>query len=131
MPFHIKGSRSITGLLVLLFWIALSVLDSRPVLAGTPLADLAASMQPGQWVQLKITNATVVIKPNGGEIHEYSNRGTWDPFGKRVYFCGASHHGSFYNDCVSYDEATNSWSSIGVPPGVCKDNCPADGTVEN
>src|SRR5262245_35481079 len=130
MPFPIKGSRSIAGLLVLLFWIALNAVDLESVRAGTALGDLAASMQAGQWVQLKTNNANVVVKANGGDILEYSNRGAWDPVGRRAYFCGASHHGSFFNDCVQYDEATNSWSSIGVPPGACKDNCLPD-TVLN
>jgi len=93
---------------------------------ASALGDLAASMQPGQWAQLKTNGTSVMLKANGGNLLEYSNRGAWDPAGKRVYFCGASHHGSFYNDCVRYDEATNTWSSIGVPPGYCRDNCAPD-----
>jgi hypothetical protein len=105
--------------------------DSRPPLEGGVLEDLAESLVPGQWGELATEGARVALKGNGGDIFEYSNRGAWDPNGRRAYFCGASHHGSFFNDCLQYDEATNTWSSIGVPPGFCMDNCPADGTVAN
>jgi Fibronectin type III domain len=113
----------VTGVFMACLWAQLAF--------GSALSDLANSMQPGTWAKLTTNNSSVIIKPNGGDIFEYSNRGAWDPIHRQLYFCGASHHGSFYNDCVRYDEDTNSWASIGVPPGICKDNCPADNTVIN
>jgi hypothetical protein len=107
-------------------------LVSGLVNAGSELENLAGTLQPGQWGKLNTTEGTeVIFKPNGGDIFEYSNRAAWDPYHKVLYFCGSSHHGSFYNDCVRYDSESNSWASIGVPPGVCKDNCASGGSVVN
>jgi hypothetical protein len=107
------------------FWFSASVylFDARSVSAGTPLSDLANSLQPGQWAQLTaVENTGALLKPaNGGNILEYNNRGAWDPTNKRGYFCGASHHGSFINGCVYYNESTNSFIDIGLPAGFCTD----------
>jgi hypothetical protein len=95
---------------------------------GSAVSDLAATMQPRTWAKLssKINAPGVVVKSNGGNIFEYSNRAAWDPHHKRLYFCGSSHHGTFFNDCAQYDTETDTWSSIGVPPGFCQDQCPSD-----
>jgi len=110
---RVRKLSSLTIVLVSCVWSQLAF--------GSALSDLANSMQPGTWAKLNTNNPNIIIKPNGGDILEYSNRGAWDPANRKLYFCGASHHGSFLSDCVVYDDATNAWSSIGLMPGVAPD----------
>jgi hypothetical protein len=94
----------------------LAALGLMPAPAGaSALSDAAATLAPGTWKQLPTNGASIIVKSNGGDILEYANKGGWNPLNNRAYYCGASHHDSFVADCVQYDEATNSWSSIGVP----------------
>lgn len=105
--------------LLIVFLILASVSTIKAVKAETVLEAAANALQPGNWVKITTNNsASVIIKPNGGDILEWSNKGGWDPVGKRAYYCGTSHHGTFINGCVSYDDATNTWSSIGLPAGI-------------
>jgi hypothetical protein len=100
------------------FWLFLffSLLSERA--NASVLSDAANTLAPGRWVQITTTGASVLKKPSNGDIAEYSNKAAYDPTSKRVLFCGASHHGSFFTDCVVYDLATNAWRSIGLPSGI-------------
>lgn len=91
-------------------------LGLMPAAAGaSALSDAAATLAPGNWMPLSTSGTSIIVKSNGGDILEYANKGAWNPLNQRAYYCGASHHNSFVADCVQYDEATNAWSSIGVP----------------
>jgi hypothetical protein len=109
---------------------------SRADALSAPTTDLgatAAILQPGQWAKLSTIGAEVIGQPNYGNLLEYANKAGWDPIHRRMYFCGGSHHdypgGEFHNDCIQYDEATNTFSSIWSnlsELGYCKFPCPSD-----
>jgi hypothetical protein len=112
--------------------LAIALLSLYTTAQAATFAEVATSLQPGTWAKVSSHyNPPSIIKGNGGNIFEYSNRAAWDPRGEKLYFCGASHHGSFWNDCVEYDTKADTWKSIGAPEGVCFDNCPPDNTAWN
>jgi hypothetical protein len=119
------ANENMAGRLALIYlisvWFSLNLFASEPAWAGTVLGDMAAKMQPGQWAQITTKDAHLLLTPaNGGNILEYANRGGWDPINKNAFVCGASHHGTFISRCVRYDESTNTWLSIGLPPDVAQ-----------
>jgi hypothetical protein len=99
-------------------WIIVLVLLLTQRADASVLSDAANALAPGQWVQIATNGINVLKKSNGGDIAEFSNKGAYDPASKKVLFCGASHHGNFITDCVAYDLASNTWSSIGLPAGL-------------
>ena len=91
-------------------------LSLMPAIAGaSALSDAAARLAPGAWVEITTTNQqSLLIRSNGGDLMEYGNKMYWDPGSRQMFFCGASHHGTFSQDCVKYNDDSNSWSSIGL-----------------
>jgi hypothetical protein len=101
---------------ILLIIIGLSLMPARA--GASALSDAAAKLAPGAWVEITTANQqSILIRSNGGDQMEYGNKMYWDPGPRQMFFCGASHHGSFSQDCVKYNDDANSWSSIGLFAG--------------
>jgi hypothetical protein len=114
--------------LIIQFALALSVVASLTARASV-LSEAATALAPGGWVQISTLNSDVIKAQGNFSILEYANKWAWDPIGKRGYYCGAAHHNGFENKCVQYDEATNTWSTLPLPPGYCTiGNCGSDGS---
>jgi chitodextrinase len=80
--------------------------------AGTAstLAQLAASLAPGQWATLSSNNFNLALVDAGDarSILEFASRGHWDPVHKKIQFWGEGHFAG--QALITYDDATNSWS---------------------
>ncbi len=94
---------------------------------SSPLAQLAASLQPGQWASLVTQNINPTLTNTGGAsnaIFGYSDAMKWDPVSRRTFYLGGDHGGNLPTDpnsgyrFVSYSEDTNSWSVLPMPPWV-------------
>jgi chitodextrinase len=86
---------------------------------GSALAQLAASLQPGQWVVPFVMgglNASLPYAqgPSTLSMMGFSARGHWDPIHKKLQFAGTSHTGGLYIDgagaLLTWDDATNQWT---------------------
>jgi hypothetical protein len=80
--------------------------------AASALGDLAASMAPGTWAELKTNGLTPALLqvPRPVMIYnvlEYQNSGVWDPTSHQVLFVGGPHDG--LGKFITYDEQTNTW----------------------
>ena len=87
--------------------------------AGTPLGDLAVSMQPGTWATLTTNNINQTLSNTGGaagSIFGYTEYIKWDRVGRRLYYMGSDHSGSStqqnFARHVQYNEASNAWSIL-------------------
>jgi hypothetical protein len=116
-----RGSSSHAFVTMLLIF-SISLITCKVTWGGTPLGDIAASLQPGQWAEVKannqVTNGTSIFSTpeNGGSILEYAGKGVWDPVSRQFLFLGASHAGSFVTKFVRYSASTNSWTALAPPP---------------
>lgn len=89
---------------------------------NTPLAVLAALMQPGEWKKMTPTPTGIlnfVGQPPGYAVGDsghsmiktgYSDKMAYDPVGKFLYFLGCDHNQ--YGTFLKYNEATNEWSVL-------------------
>jgi hypothetical protein len=63
--------------------------------AATPLSELAASIEPGEWAQLETEGLLPVLaEQNGGataSILPYAEDGVWDPTTGQFFFIGSDH----------------------------------------
>jgi len=77
---------------------------------STPLAQLAASMQPGQWANFTMGNFNFALVDAGGghSILEFASRGHWDPVHKKIQFWGQGHNAG--QALITYNDATNTWT---------------------
>src|SRR3974390_1282594 len=81
-----------------------------PPLASTALGTLAASMAPGAWAQLTVSNQDAVLSDIGvsGSMLGYSNSMPWNPFSKVIEIVAGDHLGATPNlHHVRYDVAAN------------------------
>jgi len=103
---------------------------------ATPLGDLAATVQPGQFKVLTTNNFNlngvpggILVPPGGsGSILEYTDEAQRNPVTKKIYIigCARSSDGSAQYACstsdspdsrwVEYDEASNSWRTLPAAP---------------
>ena len=77
---------------------------------ATPLAQLAALMQPGTWAGFTAGNFDLALVDAGGghSILEFASRGHWDPVHKKIQFWGMGHIAG--QALITYDDATNTWT---------------------
>lgn len=90
-----------------------------------PLAQTAAAMQAGEWIEFASNNLEPTLAQTvcgaTGSIFPYSEDAVWDPVSHRVYFIGSDH--IYIGDCpnligqrfISYSEASNGWSVMPNP----------------
>lgn len=100
------------------FFLWLSVFASQPAWAGTALEDLAASMKPGTWAELKTNNINPTLTNTGGSsgfVFGYAEEVRWDPVTRKLYYIGMD-HGQGQLRFLAYSEANNTWSIIAEPP---------------
>jgi hypothetical protein len=104
--------------MILLFVLCLAV-----CICATPLGDLAAQMQAGQWRELStngFNNGNILVPSTGiGSILQYADEAQWDPVGRKVYIIGTSRGSGNYGHSnqawVVYNESTNTWSAMPNP----------------
>jgi hypothetical protein len=100
------------------FWLGLHVLTSQSVWAGTALADLAASMKPGTWAELKTNNINPTLtntRGSSGFVFGYAEEVRWDPVTRKLYHIGMD-HGQGQLRFLAYSETNNTWSVIAEAP---------------
>ena len=80
-----------------------------PPLTSTALGTLAASMAPGTWAQLSVSNQNTILGVGSvsGSMIGYSNSMPWNPFSKVIEIIGMDHNYSNGLRHVRYDELTN------------------------
>ena len=98
------------------FLLGVGLLFAPPVTAGTQLADTAAAMAPGTWVELNTIGLTgsFLADPanNGHHILQYSDKAVWDSVNKTFVYAGSGHLG--LGKTIIYTPATNTWSQAAV-----------------
>lgn len=85
--------------------------------SGTPLADLAASMAPGEWTQMTPTPAGLdlfVGGPTSGIKTGYSTKMAHDATDRRLFWIGCDHNQE--QSFLLYDEAANTWTMQPTTP---------------
>src|SRR5262249_50082232 len=92
----------------------------EPAVPKTALAQLAATMKPGAWAELKTENLVETLRAKGasGAIFGYNEDAVWDPKTRQFYYVGGDH-----NDIVrfvTYVNDTNSWKIMPKPDWVGK-----------
>src|SRR4029077_10186430 len=112
--------------LILLFAVSVAsalLLPAR-VTAGvseTALANAAAALNPGDWVELATGNIDTALKDTvtGGSGHllTYADKFHWDPVTGRAYLFTRDDPGDGRR-FVAYDEATNAWVVLPDPWGA-------------
>jgi hypothetical protein len=93
----------------------------------TPLAQLAASLQPGQWAGFIMggldSSLVGAAGPSLPSLLTYAARGFWDDVHKKLQFAGVSHTNSLYIDgaggLITWDDATNQWTKESYTWCVC------------
>lgn len=117
-----------------------ATLCPAPGTGETALSAAANAMLPGQWCELNTTNfnggrstkgdilksfsgETISIQggpstncgcSSNGSIFEYADGAAWNPVARALMFIGTPHPGC--PKFVKYDEQTNSWSTLPLPP---------------
>lgn len=103
--------------------IALALVLGTTTIIGTArasvLADLAASMHPGEWKRLPANfpggaNAFWRHSENlGHDIAQFANNGVWDPARRKMTFFGSGHGTTTHkhSKLVQYDELSNTWTA--------------------
>jgi hypothetical protein len=89
---------------------------------GSPLSELAAAIEPGEWAQLETEGLLPVLaEQNGGataSILPYSEDGVWDPTTGQFFFIGSDH---IYDGMssgarfIAFSDATNAWRVVQDP----------------
>lgn len=91
-----------------------------PEAHASALSEAAASLAPGEWVQLNTGNINNALRDSvaGGVAHilPYADKLHWDPNTNRVYFMNSDDPGDGRR-FVAYDEATNAWVVLPDPWG--------------
>lgn len=84
------------------------------VLNASVLSDAAASLEPGDWVELNTVGFNAQLLDQG--IHhalQYQESMKWDPQRGELHFVGSGHLEPYLH--IVYSEATNSWSERPTP----------------
>ena len=112
-----------------LLWLALVLsisLCDRAAFAS-PLSQLAASLQPGQFAELTgmsgFNNGNILIPSAssctaGDYITEYANKAVWNTIAKQFQFVGSPHGNCGVINMVIYNETSNAWSVGPQPTGI-------------
>ena len=85
------------------------------VLGTQSFAQLAASLQPGQWAALATANINAALLDPGGAsgyITGYAESLKWDPLTRQLFFLGMDHHPDTGQRFVSYSDSTNTWQIL-------------------
>lgn len=83
----------------------------------SPLAIQAAAMSPGTWAEMTTVGITGALLSAlneggvGGNSIPYTNQMAWNPITKQIKLT-CSDHGAAYMPELTYDVATNTWSSV-------------------
>ncbi|HWB79779.1 MAG TPA: hypothetical protein VG755_32670 [Nannocystaceae bacterium] len=85
---------------------------------ASPLSELAASLEPGEWGSLETLEIDAVLAANGASgIHiPYSEDIVWDPDSQRLIFVGGDHDD--IADLITYSESTNTWARLERPAWI-------------
>lgn len=104
--------------LILWFSLMFGLMPVAPQFAwGTVMEDVAAQMQPGEWVELN-TNGFEggAILRAIDHILAYSDEAIWDPISRQIFFYGATHGGTEeHRRFIKYVDSTNSWTVLPSP----------------
>jgi hypothetical protein len=104
-----RSARPIAFILVFSFLILLKY-DATQGQTPTPLATLAASLQPGQWSQLTtIGMSDSLMRIGSGHLLQYSDSATWDPTSRRFMFIGGAHAPAPNQRFLIYTDSNNTW----------------------
>jgi hypothetical protein len=93
--------------------------SAPPPLENTVLGDLAASMAPGTWAQLTVSNQDAILgvgSVSGTMIH-FSNSMPWNPFSKVIEIVGMDHDWGMQRH-VRYDVRTNQFVLVAADDGL-------------
>src|SRR5437016_6813223 len=73
---------------------AFLLLPAHTSFAGTPLGDLAASMQPGTWASLATNNINPTLVATGADGNSlgYTDDITYDPASQKFFYIGSDHN---------------------------------------
>lgn len=90
--------------------------------AGSTLAQAAAAMQPGTWMQLNtlgFSGGNVLHPPDTGSVLEFDDKAVWNSVAKSAMILGQSHPAA-PTACgtelfVQYADSSNTWSNLPLP----------------
>jgi hypothetical protein len=90
-----------------------------PPLAGTALGTLAASMAPGTWAQINVSNQNALLGVGSvsGSMLTYCNSMPWNPFSKVIEIVAMDHNWGMLRH-VRYDVATNQFVLVAADAGL-------------
>jgi hypothetical protein len=85
---------------------------------ATVLGELAASLKPGQWAELKTIGFTesLLRDPSGHYMLQYTDDGVWNPNTRQFLYIGGPHAGTA--KFISYSDETNTWRQEPDPPFI-------------
>jgi len=86
--------------------------------SASELSDLAASMQPGDWIELQTIDLDSAVDQDGGSslhILTYAQEAKWNPSTGEVFYIGGDHNGGPQR-FISYSEDSNTWTIETRPP---------------
>jgi len=100
----------IVSVLCVLLGAAVAAGETPPPNGNSALARLAASMQPGDWKELKTEGLTkdLTVTSKGYQIVTWGDDGAWDSKRGQFLFMGFRQELKFIN----YSEQTNTWTLI-------------------
>jgi len=77
---------------------------------STPLSDVAAALQPGQWAELPTIGFDAALLDDGGAyaVFWYAEDLAWDAQRQQLLFIGGGHGSD--PEFLTYNELTNTWS---------------------
>lgn len=111
-------------LLVLALWVVswsrTNAGEAQKPAAGTVLGKAAASLKPGEWVELPtIGHTRAMLKVGNHNIYQYTHEACWDPKTRQVFFLGQGH----YSDLkfIRYTDDDNTWREFPTPPWWSRD----------
>src|SRR5437870_9930054 len=86
----------------------------------SPMARIAASLQAGSWAEVTTTNIAVLLQ-SGSDLNilPYAADIAWDPNSRKLLYIGNDHIDGNTSETlrfVVYDDITNSWQNMSVPP---------------
>jgi hypothetical protein len=87
----------------------------------TVLGDLAASMEPGTWAELKtnVPNGQTFfefITTDRPSIFRYAENAAWDPETRQLFYMGSPHQST--SKFIVYSDETNTWEARPLPENI-------------
>jgi hypothetical protein len=85
---------------------------------GSALSALAASMAPGTWAQLSVSNQNALLGVGSisGTMVHYCNKMPWNPKSRKIEILAEDHNWGHVR-YVQYDEATNQFVLVAADAG--------------